>query len=44
MELDIQKGLQALYCYDTDNYGLDLPDDDDDDLSWVDDLEREEAA
>jgi hypothetical protein len=41
LKMDIQKGLQELHNYDTDNCGLDWPEDDedeDDDLSWMDDL------
>jgi hypothetical protein len=38
MEKDIQKGLQELYCFDYDNYGLDVEEQEDDDLSWLDDL------
>jgi hypothetical protein len=40
MDLDIQKGLQELYCFDYDNYGLDIePEEQDDDLSWLDDID-----
>jgi hypothetical protein len=49
MELDIQKLRQEAYNYDTDNYGLDWPEDEDDedeDLSWLDDFfeQYEEVA
>jgi hypothetical protein len=45
MELDIQKLRQEAYCFDFDNYGLDIIPEDDDDLDdpdWPDDFVRQE--
>jgi hypothetical protein len=45
LDMDINKLRQEAYCYDTDNYGLDIePKEQDDDLSWLDDLFDEEAT
>jgi hypothetical protein len=47
MELDLRKGLQALYNWDFD-HALDGPEPEEDDLAWLDDLfaiyEKEVAA
>jgi hypothetical protein len=40
-EMDIEKLRQKAYCYDTDNHGLDYPEDDDDEIDdpdWPDDF------
>jgi hypothetical protein len=51
MELDIKKGLQDLHCFDYDHMldhrdGFDIADEweEQDDLFWIDDLQRQEVA
>jgi hypothetical protein len=43
MELDINKLRQEAYCYDTDNYGLDIAEEPDD-SDWIDDFENQRAV
>jgi hypothetical protein len=43
MEPDIQKGLQKLYGYDTDNHGFDVVEDNND-LSWYEREALEKTA